>query len=50
MKHVYNNGAYPTMITPYNQDGSIDFETAKKYVHFYHDAGCAGIFAICQSS
>ena len=50
MAHVYNNGAYPTMITPYKKDGSVDFETAKRYVHFYHDAGCDGIFAICQSS
>lgn len=50
MKPVYNNGAYPTMITPYCKDGSVDYETAKKYVYFYHDAGCDGIFAICQSS
>ena len=50
MKPVYNNGAYPTMITPYCKDGSVDYETAKKYVHFYHDAGCDGIFAVCQSS
>ena len=50
MKPIYNNGAYPTMITPYCKDGSVDYETAKKYVYFYHDAGCDGIFAICQSS
>ena len=46
----YNFGAYPTMITPYKKDGSIDFETAKKYVHWYYEKGCAGIFAVCQSS
>ena len=50
MNHVYNKGAYPTMITPYKKDGSVDIETVKKYVHFYHDAGCDGIFAVCQSS
>ena len=43
-------GAYPTMITPYHEDGSVDYETVKKYVHWYHDNGCAGIFAVCQSS
>lgn len=43
-------GAYPTMITPYKEDGSVDYETAKKYVHWYHDNGCNGIFAVCQSS
>ena len=46
----YNYGVYPTMITPYKKDGSVDFETAKKYVHWYHEKGCDGIFAICQSS
>lgn len=43
-------GAYPTMITPFKEDGSVDYDTIKKYVHWYHDNGCAGIFAVCQSS
>lgn len=42
--------AFPTMITPYKADGTVDLETVKKYVHWYHDAGCHGIFAVCQSS
>lgn len=46
----YNYGAYPTMITPYAKDGSIDLETVKKYVHWYYEKGCAGIFSVCQSS
>lgn len=46
----YNYGVYTTMITPYKKDGSVDLETAKKYVHWYHEHGCDGIFAICQSS
>ena len=46
----YNYGAYPTMITPYAKDGSVDLETAKKYVHWYYEKGCAGIFSVCQSS
>lgn len=41
---------FPTMITPYKEDGSLDLETAKKYVKFYYDRGCTGIFSICQSS
>lgn len=45
MKHNF-----PTMITPYKPDGSVDLETAKKYVKFYFDRGCTGIFSICQSS
>lgn len=43
-------GAFPTMITPFKEDGSVDYETVKKYVHWYHDSGCSGIFAVCQSS
>lgn len=47
---VYQFGAYPTMITPYTKDGEVDYETAKKYVQWYHANGCDGIFAVCQSS
>ncbi len=39
-----------TMITPYKKDGSIDFETAEKYVDWYYENGLDGIFAVCQSS
>ena len=46
----YNYGAYPTMITPYKKDGSVDLDTAEKYVKWYHEKGCDGIFATCQSS
>ena len=39
-----------TMITPYKKDGSVDIETALKYVDWYYENGLDGIFAICQSS
>ncbi len=38
------------MITPYKKDGSVDIDTALKYVDWYFDKGCAGIFALCHSS
>lgn len=41
---------YPTMITPYNQDMSIDYGAVDALVDFYHAKGCTGIFAVCQSS
>ena len=41
---------FPTMITPYLADGSVDYATAEKYVDWYFQKGCTGIFAICQSS
>ena len=39
-----------TMITPYCADGSVDYETAEKYVEWYYNAGLDGIFSVCQSS
>ena len=41
---------FTTMITPYNADGSVDYETACKYVDWYFENGLTGIFAVCQSS
>lgn len=41
---------FTTMITPYKKDGSVDFETAEKYVDWYFENGLDGIFAVCQSS
>ena len=38
------------MITPYKKDGSVDYDTAERYVDWYFSRGCAGIFAVCQSS
>jgi len=46
----YNFGSYPTMITPCTADGKVDFETAKKYVRWYAENNCHGIFSVCQSS
>ena len=42
--------SFTTMITPYNADGSVDYDTAERYVDFYFERGLTGIFAICQSS
>lgn len=39
-----------TMITPYCADGSIDYDTACRYVDWYYENGIDGIFAVCQSS
>ena len=41
---------FTTMITPYHTDGSVDYETAIKYVDWYYENGLDGIFAVCQSS
>lgn len=41
---------FPTMITPYKKDRTIDYDTALKYVDWYFENGMTGIFSICQSS
>ena len=41
---------FTTMITPYKKDGSVDYDTAEKYVDWYFENGLDGIFAVCQSS
>ena len=45
-----NRGAYPTMITPYNRDGSVDYGAVRALTEWYYREGCDGIFASCQSS
>lgn len=37
------------MITPF-RDGNIDYNAVEQIVKYYADSGCAGIFAVCQSS
>lgn len=46
--HEY--GAFPTMITPYNTDGSVDYGAVAALVEWFWKKGCDGIFASCQSS
>lgn len=50
MKFEPNTGAYPTMITPYNRDFSVDYGAVQTLVEWYYSKGCDGIFASCQSS
>ena len=40
----------PVMITPYKQNGQIDFDGLSKLIDFYLAAGAKGLFANCNSS
>ncbi|MEI6386143.1 MAG: dihydrodipicolinate synthase family protein [Spirochaetota bacterium] len=44
------DGAWPTMITPYGEDGRIDYATLEALIEWYIARGVAGLFAVCQSS
>lgn len=41
---------FPTMITPYNADGTVDYGAVEALTEWYAEQGCTGIFAVCQSS
>lgn len=40
----------PVMLTPFNEDGSINYNELTQLVEFYITAGVAGLFANCLSS
>lgn len=44
------HGFIPVMLTPFHEDGAVDFETLTRLTEFYLDAGAAGLFATCLSS
>lgn len=44
------SGVYPTMITPYNRDRTLDTGALRALTDWYFERGCRGIFASCQSS
>ena len=41
---------WPTMVTPFQEDLSIDYEALEQLVEWYIDKGVSGLFAVCQSS
>ena len=43
-------GVWPTMITPFAEDGTIDLGGLEKLVDWYIQRGVTGLFAVCQSS
>lgn len=43
-------GFIPVMLTPFNDNGKIDFEGLTKLTELYIEAGAAGLFASCLSS
>ena len=44
------DGVWPTMVTPYKPDGSIDYKGLAELVEWYISQDVAGLFAVCQSS
>ena len=49
-KEFNNKGVYSLILTPFNEDRSINFETYKKYVEWQARQGADHLFACCGSS
>ena len=43
-------GLFPVMLTPFNEDKSVDFEGLKALTNWYIDSGASGLFTVAQSS
>lgn len=50
MNRRFSNGAWPTMITPFNRDNGIDYGALGALTDWYIENGADGLFATCQSS
>ena len=50
MKIRFSDGMWPVMLTPFQNDGSIDYEALGLLIDWYIEKGSSGLFAVCQSS
>lgn len=50
MQSTMADGVWPTMITPFTEDDTLDLEALERLVEWYLDRGVDGLFAVCQSS
>lgn len=50
MSYNFSQGAWPTMVTPFCTDGSVDYEALGRLIDWYVENGADGLFADCQSS
>ena len=45
-----SSGIWPTMITPFSANGTIDYEGLEYLIEWYIREQVSGLFAVCQSS
>ncbi len=50
MVNTIKEGIWPTMLTPFETSGAIDYAALEQLVAWYIDNGATGLFAVCQSS
>lgn len=47
---IFRKGVFPTMVTPFGEDGRINYSDLGKFIGMLEEKGAAGLFAVCQSS
>ena len=47
---TFPKGAYPAMITPFKEDGAIDYPAVGELLRWYERMNCSGVLALCASS
>ncbi|HEY4324848.1 MAG TPA: dihydrodipicolinate synthase family protein [Mucilaginibacter sp.] len=47
---ISQKGFIPVMLTPFKNDGAIDYDALTQLTNFYLEAGASGLFANCLSS
>ncbi len=50
MSSYFPDGIWPTMVTPFDDSGEIDYPALDSMVDWYIENGSNGLFATCQSS
>ena len=50
MNFELKRGVWPTMVTPFDDQGKIDWMGLESLVEWYISKGVDGVFAVCQSS
>ncbi|MBQ8639462.1 MAG: dihydrodipicolinate synthase family protein [Lachnospiraceae bacterium] len=46
----FPGGVWPVMLTPFLEDGQVDYEGLVHLTDWYIEKGSSGLFAVCQSS
>ncbi len=50
MEKSFHGGVWPVMLTPFTENGRVDYKGLEYLVNWYIDRGCKGLFSVCQSS
>lgn len=50
MSYNLQDGVWPVMLTPFTEQGEIDYDALEHLIKWYEKSGVTGLFSVCQSS